>query len=87
MATPNLILPKPFALIQPLGSELDGYAIGTGLNFGMIMLIYQTCDAYEGGDSVSYNPNGQTLVNYDGIEYALVREENILNKEIADPAP
>ena len=82
MATPNLVMQKPYALIEVGASQLSGVPSGTGLNFGTIALIYQTSDNYEIGDDVSYNPAGQTLIAYDNVEYAMVREEFILNKEI-----
>lgn len=83
MATPTLVLNYPDVLILPQASVSGGVPSGSPINFGMIMLIYQLSDKYQGGDTVSYDPTGQTLATYDGIEYALVKESKILSKEIA----
>lgn len=86
MPTPDLVLPKPYVLILAgQGSVLGGTASGTSLNFGQIVLIFETSDAYVVNDNVSYNPQGQVLVTYDDVQYAMVREEAILNKEIPPP--
>lgn len=81
MATPDLRLSKPYALIQPGPSILSGSASGSPVGFGEIMLIYETADEYSGGDEVLYKTDGQILVFYEGVQYALVRQENILYKE------
>ncbi len=86
MPTPDLILPKPFVLIpQGQASVLGAIQSGTGLGFGAIALIYETSDAYEIGDTVTYDTRGQSLITYDNVEYALIEENKIINKEIPPP--
>ena len=85
MPTPDLILQKPLILILPTDSVLSGTPMGTALNFGNVELVYGTCDAFEVGDVVLYNTIGQTLVNYSGVEYAIIEEEKILYKEVPIP--
>ncbi len=85
MPTPNIILPKPYALILEGPSTLDGSAAGSNINFGTIELIYETSDMYVAGDTVMYISEGQTLVSYSGVTYALITEDKILNKEVVAP--
>lgn len=76
---------KPYALIQPQASIYDTSGTFKGLETGMIMLIYQTSDRFIGGESVLYNPIGKTSVVLGGVEYFLVKEEDIINQEQAAP--
>ena len=77
---------KPLVLIvSGAGSILGGTQSGTGVNFGPIALIYETSDSFSINDTVMYATKGQELVVYDGIEYAIIREENILYKEVPLP--
>jgi len=86
MPTPDLILPRPYVLINAgQGSVLGGTSSGSGLNFGTIALIFETSDMYAIGDNVTYNTQGQSLITYDDVEYALVEENKILNREIPPP--
>jgi len=78
-------MPKPYALIQPQASILDSEATFKGVETGMIMLIYQTSDRFIGGESILYNPSGRTSVIYSGVEYFMVKEENILSIEQTPP--
>lgn len=80
-------MPKPYALIQPMASVIDNNAAFVGVESGMIMLMYQTSDRYEGGDSVLYNPSGRTSVVYEGVQYYLVSEDKIVTKEVATTPP
>lgn len=84
--TPNLTLQKPYILILSGGSVLEASASG-GIQFGEIRLVYQTADAYAGGDTVAYKIEGKDTYTYQGVEYDLVREENVLFKENYVPTP
>jgi len=86
MPTPDLVLQTPFYLIQSgTGSLLSGSSAGTGVNFGLIVLKNEISDSFEVDDTVLYVTARQTLVTYDQVEYALLREEDILYKEIPPP--
>ncbi len=86
MAVPTLIMQKPFILVlAQQGSVLSGSANGTGLNFGVVQLIYDTCDNFEVGDMVTYFTAGQSLVVYDSVEYAMIEEKSIINREVPIP--
>jgi hypothetical protein len=81
MPAPSIILPKPLIMIEPGGSYQDGTSGYTPMNFGTIVSVYGTCDLYAVGQNVSYLTNGQTLVNYSNVEYAIVEESKILTNE------
>ena len=81
MPAPSVILPKPLIMIQPGGSYQSGTSGQTPINFGNIVLVYDTCDLYEVGENVAYLTTGQTLVNYSNVEYAIVEESKILTNE------
>ena len=85
MSVPTLIMPKPYALIQPQASVISSSATFIGVQTGMIALIYETSDRFEGGESVIYDPTGRTSLTYDGEEYFLVKESNILGTEQTPP--
>ncbi len=85
MPAPSVILPKPLIMIQPGGSYLGGTPENTPINFGNIVLVYDTCDAYEVGENVTYLTDGQTVLSYSGTEYALVLESKILANEGSTP--
>lgn len=85
MPTPDLTLQPTYVLISSSASVLGGQADGSTLNFGTIELIYETSDTFIVGDLVMYDTSKQILVIYDGVQYALIKEEFILYKE--NPAP
>lgn len=85
MPTPNVILPKPLIMVQPGGSYQDGSIANSPINFGNIVLVYDTCDSYSAGYNVMYVTTGQTIVNYAGVEYAIIEESKILTNEGNSP--
>lgn len=85
MPAPDIILQKGFVLITPGSSVLGGVGSGTPLNFGTISIINDLCDKWVVGQNVMYVTQGQTLITYDSVEYAMVHEDNIFYKE--NPAP
>jgi len=86
MPAPDLVLQNPYYLIQAgTGSVLSGGSSGTGINFGLIVLKNEISDSFEVDDTVLYITARQTLVTYDQVEYALLKEEDILYKEIPPP--
>lgn len=85
MPATDIILQKPFVLIQQTGSELGVNTGGGGILSGMIVNIYQTSDMYTIGDVVSYRVAGQEIISYENIDYSLVTEDKIFYKEIVAP--
>ena len=85
MPAPDVVLPKPYVLVSEAASTLEGSAAGSNINFGTIDLIYETSDRFVVGDTVMYISEGQTLVSYSGVTYALITEDKILNKEVVAP--
>lgn len=85
MPAPSVILPKPLIMIQPGDSYLSGAAINTPINFGNIVLVYETCDMYEAGENVAYLTEGQTAVFYSSVQYVIVEESKILTNEGSSP--
>jgi len=86
LAAPDIILDRPFVLIQESGSSLG---ITTDNNssilFGGIVNIYETSDRYSIGDSVMFIRDGSTSILYDNSVYLLVREEFVFFKEVIPP--
>lgn len=72
-------------MIQPGDSYLSGTSINTPINFGNIVLIYDTCDLYVVGENVAYLTDGQTAMFYDGTQYVIVEEDKILTNEGSTP--
>ena len=78
MAAPALILQYPYYMLTAgTGSVANGSSDGSGMNFGEIVLKNDISDAYEVGDNVSYLTQGQILVSYDNVQYAIVKDESI----------
>lgn len=85
MPAPDLILQKPFILIESGSSGLGGYPSGSSLNFGEVVLTNDLCEQYAVGDNVMYTTVGEILVTYDGVQYSLVEEKSIFYKEVLPP--
>ena len=85
MPAPSVILPKPLIMIESGGSYLSGTTSNTPISFGNIVIVYDTCDNFEVGVNVAYLTEGQTLVNYSGIQYVLIEERKILTNEGSSP--
>jgi hypothetical protein len=85
MPTPSVILPKPLIMIQPGDSYQGGTSVNTPINFGNIVLVYDTCDLYEVGENVAYLIDGQTTMYYGSTQYAIIEENKILANEGSTP--
>jgi len=85
MPAPSIILPKSLIMIQPGDSYLSGTSINTPINFGNIVLVYETCDMYEVGENVAYLTEGQTTMYYSSVQYVIVDESKILTNEGSSP--
>jgi len=85
MPAPSIILPKPLIMIQSGDSYLSGTAINTPVNFGNIVLVYDTCDLYAVGENVAYLTEGQTSMYYSSVQYVIIEESKILSNEGSSP--
>jgi hypothetical protein len=56
MAVPDLTLQKPLVLIEQSASVLGITMVSTPLIFGVVRLVYGTCDMWAVGDSVLFDP-------------------------------
>ena len=83
MATPNLILPKPYILIEPSGSSAGIETVDSPLIFGNIVIINDLSDMYSVNDAVIFNPNKGEILRYDGVDFYLIEEQYIYSKEVA----
>lgn len=85
MPATDIILQKPFVLISPDGSTIGVDTSGGSLLSGTIKNIYETSDMYAIEDVVLYSDSGSDIINYEGVNYVLLREEKIFSKEVIPP--
>lgn len=85
MPAPDIILQKPQVLLSPTTSGIGGVAMGGGMLWGYIEVIYDTSDLYVAGDTVLYNSNGAQSIYYSSVEYHIITEDKIMYKEVIPP--
>lgn len=81
MATPNIILQKPLALIQPSSSISGIETVDSPLLFGTIAIINELSDMWAVNDTVIFNPDKGDILRYDGIDFYLIDEKYIYSQE------
>lgn len=80
-SAPAITLQYPYVLIVQGASPLQGSTQGSTILFGQLAMVNDLCDSFAPDDYIMYLSEGQILVTYDGIEYALVDQKNVFYRE------
>jgi hypothetical protein len=78
-------LNRPQILLTQTTSALGIYIPVAGLLFGDVANIYDTCDRYQIGDNVLFDPTDCILLREGGIDYYVVEEQKIFFSEYVAP--
>lgn len=85
MPTPSIILQKPLIMVSQGDSLAGGTVDGTGIGFGTVVLVYDTCDTVAVGETIMYMTAGQTIVSFSGEQYVIIEETKVLSNEGSSP--
>lgn len=77
MAVSDFILQKPKILLSQTTSP-SGAQFFEQYLFGLVENVYETCDAFEIGQVVGFNPSLTIPLRYSGTDYFLVNEGDLL---------
>lgn len=80
-SAPDITLQYPYVLIVPGSSPLDGAAQGSAILFGQLAMVNDMCDNFAADDYIMYVTTGSIKVTYNGIDYDLVDQNNLLYRE------
>jgi hypothetical protein len=85
MPTPDINLGIGEILIIESGSVLGITPLDANLNFGVVQLVYDSCDNFEAGNTIMFDKrNGQAFL-YGSTVYLKIKQEHLSGKEITPP--
>jgi hypothetical protein len=80
-SAPDITLQYPYVLLIQGASPLDGLPQGSSVLFGQLAMVNDLCDTFLADDYVLYVNTGSVNVSYNGIDYVLVDQNNLLYRE------
>lgn len=80
-SAPAITLQYPYVLLIQGSSPLDGLPQGSSVLFGQLAMVNDLCDTFLADDYVLYINTGSVNVSYNGIDYVLVDQNNLLYRE------
>jgi hypothetical protein len=80
-SAPDITLQYPYVLLIQGASPLDGLPQGSSVLFGQLAMVNDLCDTFLADDYVLYINTGSVNVSYNGIDYVLVDQNNLLYRE------
>jgi hypothetical protein len=82
VAVPDLILPRPYVLIQATQSNLGLLPVrNSTIKFGSVVLAYDTSDRVLAGQQVMFDENESNIFLYGSTQYWLVKDEFVTGQE------
>jgi hypothetical protein len=82
LAVPDIILPRPYVLIQATQSNLGLLPVrNSTIKFGSVVLAYDTSDRVLAGQQVMFDENESNIFLYGSTQYWLVKDEFVTGQE------